>query len=54
MQTQMAMVDNDVRRGDIEKGRSCLIEMELDAEKYFGPDNPLTCSIRKKREALES
>ncbi len=52
MKDREALADNEIRRGNTEKAAGMLADLELDAEKYFGAENPFTQRIRNKREAL--
>ncbi len=50
MDAREAIADSLALRGDSEGAQKMLATMELDLEKYFGKDNPLTVRIREKAE----
>ena len=52
MRTREAIADNRLRQGDKEEARRMYLEIELDLEKDYGPENPQVKMMREKREKI--
>ena len=53
MRTREAIADNLLRQGKVEDARRSYLEIELDLERDFGPENPQVRMLREKREKIE-
>ncbi len=52
VRTRTAIADNAARQHDRERAEQLYLELELDLEKDFGPENPQVKHIREKRQSL--
>ena len=53
MRTREAIADNLLRQGKTEDARRAYLEIELDLERDYGPENPQVHMLREKREKIE-